>query len=131
MKERPSNWSRPWLAMWAAAACATVSLAFALPPRTWAVAAALLFGVPEAFALLRRGDRYPPLTYVTAHYLPRWLTVTLIGFLAGSIGASWLGFHRRWLLGALMALVVWAQDHFDITYETRADWSTDARHTSG
>lgn len=122
MKERPSSWSRPWLAMWAVCACATVSMAFALPFRAWAWVAAALFGVPEAIALLRRGDRYPPLTYVTAHYLPRWLTFTLVGFLTGSIGAVWFGFRRPLALGAVMGLFAWALNHFDVTYDSRARW---------
>jgi hypothetical protein len=115
--ERPSRWSRPWLAMWLVVAVGLISAAFLLPFRTWAVLAAVCFGLPEGIALLRRTDALPPLTYVTAYYLPRWLTFALVGALTGSIGATWLGFDRPLRLGGLLALYSWALSHFDVTYE--------------
>jgi hypothetical protein len=115
--ERPREWSRAWLAMWAVVAAGLLASAVILPFRVWAIVATVAFGVPEAAALIRRGDAYPPLTYVTAYYLPRWLTVTLIGFGTGSIGAVWLGFGRPLALGGLLALYSWAISHFDVTYE--------------
>lgn len=117
--ERPRVWSRAWLSMWVACAVTTIVAAFLLRPHAWAVVATVLFGLPEAWSIWKRGDRFPPLTYVTAYYVPRWLTMTLIGGLVGAIGASWLGFERRWFIAALFALHAWALNHFDVTYDSK------------
>lgn len=130
MRERPAAWSRAWVAMWAVSSCVLIGAAFALPPEPWAGLATLLFGVPEAWALWRRGDRYPPLTFVATHYLPRWAKAGAIGFLTGAVGASWLGFERRWLLGLLLGLHSWALDHFAVTHQTISRWRTDAHDTA-
>lgn len=122
MKEIPEKWSRPWIIMWAINSAAVIIAGFIMPPKPWAVVAALLFGVPEAIALLKKGDRFPPLTYVSAFFLPRWFIITAIGFLVGAIGASWLGFQERWQLAALLALFSWSQDHYDVTYSSRRKW---------
>jgi hypothetical protein len=115
--ERPSQWARWWIFMWGIIAASLLVSAFFVPFRAWAVAAAIGFGIPEGVALLHKGDRLPPLTYVSAFFLPRWLIVTLIGFFTGSIGATWLGFHRPFSLGCLLALFAWAISHFDVTYD--------------
>lgn len=120
--ERVETWSRAWLAMWVASSVTTLAAAFLLPPKVWALVVSLLFGIPESIALMHRGDRYPPLTYVTAYYLPRWLTMTLIGFLTGAIGASWLGVRPRWMVGLILGLFAWSMNHFDVTYSSRARW---------
>lgn len=78
-EEDPSRWSR-W-AKWLWAAWAGLTLAF--------------FAVLETIGLRRKGDAWPPLTYVIRRYLPAWL------FFAG--------------LGALVGWLVW---HFIATYLT-------------
>jgi len=118
-KEMPAEWSRWWVWMWAAIAVTLLAGAFVVSFRMWAWAVALGFGIPEAIGVWTRGDRYPPLTFVTAHYLPRWLTATLIGFFTGSIGGTWFAFPRPWSLGALFGLAFWAIDHFTVTYDSK------------
>ena len=118
-KERPSEWARWWVWMWALIAAALIVGAFVLPFRTWAWAVAIGFGIPEAIGVWSKGDRYPPLTFVTAWYLPRWFIVSLVGFLAGSIGGTWFEFPRPWALGALLGLSFWGLDHFQVTAATK------------
>lgn len=114
--ERPRRWSRLWVALWAVDVGVLVPAAFLLPFRRWSALAALLFGVPEAVGLLRRGDPYPPLTFVVRRFVPRWACFTLLYGLWAAASAWWLGFPHPERLGALFALLGWAQNHFDVTY---------------
>ncbi len=130
-REIPSQWSRPWLVMWALLAPTLLVAAVLMPFRLWALLVALAFGVPEAVGVWHKGDRLPPLTYIAAWFLPRWMVQTLVGFAAGAIGAVWLGFPRPLQLGALLGLVTWALDHFGVTYSGRHAWAYEGRTGSG
>lgn len=121
-------WRKWWIAMWAVAFTALVVSAFIVDFKTWAGAAAVGFGVPEGFAIWDGARRfpnkrerykapYPPLTYVTRFYLPRWLTYTLTGGLTGAIGASWFGMPQPWAVGGVFALFSWLIEHWEVTYD--------------
>lgn len=114
------RWNRWWLALWATTVAVIVPLAFLVPFRRWSLLAAALFGLPEAVGLLRHRDSLPPLTFVIRRYMPRWLTFTVMDGLLFAAGAWWLGFGATFSLklGALGALMGWANNHFDVTYDT-------------
>lgn len=114
--EVPESWSRLWLVMWVAIVAALLGAAFSLPFEHWALAATVGFGLPEGFALLKRADAYPPLTYVTRHFLPKWLAFTLIYGLVGTVGTFWFGAQHPLRMGALAALLGWLTAHFDTVY---------------
>lgn len=122
MKEVPKEWSKLWILMWLVNSLIVIISAFIVPPRIWAAIATALFGIPEVISLVRKGDRYPPLTYVSAYFLPRWLVVTLIGTLTGAVGAMWLGIDDGWLIAFLLGLFAWGQDHYDVTYSSKGKW---------
>lgn len=105
--------------MWPFLAGVSIISAFFLSPLEWSFVAAVCFGIPEIIAISKHHDRYPPLTYVTAYYLPRWFTMTTIGFLVGAIGGIWFGFSRPYSLGALLGLLTWSISHFDVTYSEK------------
>lgn len=113
---RERRWARWWVLMWAVLAPLLVVLAFFVPFHVWLLATTIGFGVPEAIGVART-DAYPPLTYVTRRYLPRWLAHTLIFGAWGTVVSYWLGFGRPFAFGALFALLGWLQDHFDDVYE--------------
>lgn len=115
--EDPSIWKKWWIVLWAVIFVGLVVSVFLLPFREWAIAATVLFGIPELIGLLRKLDPYPPLTHVTRYYLPRWVTFTLIYALVGAVGAFWLGFAHPWKIGGVFALLGWLTSHFDITYD--------------
>jgi len=117
--ENPDEWAQWWIVMWAIISATLIALAFIMPFEAWAVCMALGFGVPEGIALLRKQDAYPPLTYVTRQYLPRWLTFTLLYGLIGTIGAFWFGFKHPGRIGALFGLLGWITTHFDVTYNDK------------
>jgi hypothetical protein len=114
--EVPDGWALWWVLLWAGIAAVLVGYAFSAPFNRWAVAATVAFGIPEAFALLKKADAYPPLTHVTRHYLPKWLAFALIYGLVGTIGSFWFGAQHPTRLGALAALLGWLTAHFDSVY---------------
>lgn len=116
LAERPELWKRWWLGLWAVAASSLLGLAFVLPFGRWVLAATIGFGLPEAFALLRRDDGYPPLTHVLRHFLPKWFTFAAIYALVGTIGSYWFGARHPTRMGALAALIGWLSAHFDTVY---------------
>lgn len=103
--------------MWVVLTAILLVSAFFLPFPYWAAAVLVLFGVPEAIGVRRRGDRLPPLTYVVRRYAPRWIVVPVVWAFAGAAGGSWFGFVHPWRLAALFALVGWLTNHFDVTYD--------------
>lgn len=115
-EEDPEVWARWWVWMWALIFTGLMAAVFFVPFTTWAVVATFSFGIPEGIGLLRHHDPYPPLTYVTRYYLPRWATFTTMYALVGSCGAYWLGFAAPWRVGGIFALLGWLTEHFDTTY---------------
>jgi hypothetical protein len=114
--------------MWLVMTVMLMAAAFVVPVTRWWILAAAGFGIPEGFAIWdgqrRYPDRmkrhlapYPPLTYVTRYYLPRWLAYTLTGGLVGAIGSSWFVTHPSpWLAAAVFGLFSWLIEHWEVTY---------------
>jgi hypothetical protein len=73
---------------------------------------------PKGISILRREDRYPPLTHTIRHFLPNWFAFPLIYFFFGAIASRALGFGypRNLHVGGLFALLGWLTDHFTATY---------------
>lgn len=120
-------WKKWWVAMWCVVATALLASAFLFSFKLWAVLVTAGFGVPEGFALWDGARRYPnsrdrhrapypPLTYVTRYYLPRWLTYTATGGLTGAIGAAWFGFPSPLAVAGVFALYSWLLEHWEVTY---------------
>lgn len=115
--EIPQKWSKLWLFMWMQIiGVLLVSIPF-VHFREWMWMATVGFGLPEGIALLRNADKYPPLTHIIRHFLPKWFTFTAIYGIFGTIAAYWLGFTHPGRLGALLALLGWLTAHFDTVYE--------------
>jgi hypothetical protein len=116
MNSVPANWSRLWVVMWFVTSPALVVAAFHTPFWLWVILAAIGFGLPEGVSLVRKSDRFPPLTHTIRHFLPNWVAFPLIYFGIGAVGAHWFGFDNEFGLGGLMALLGWLTDHFALTY---------------
>lgn len=121
-------WSKPWVAAWAFNVASWLAAIPLLSPFRWAIYTATAFFLQEGFALwhgLRnypvKAERFrapfPPLTYVTRYYLPRWLTYSVFGAAVGSVGvamsAGLLLYVRGGVIGGLYA---WLIEHFEVTY---------------
>lgn len=116
-------WKKWWVLMWATIVPVGTTLTFLLEQPLTAIVPAALFGAPEAFALWSgrgksaRLNPYPPLTYTTKFYLPRWLTYALFGGIVTSVG--WVateGLPLPARLAAIGALFAWLVEHFELTY---------------
>ena len=112
----PVTWNRLWVLMWAFFSVGLLTVVFYVSFWPWLVLALLFFGVPEAIGIRARGDALPPLTHVIRHFLPNYVAFPLIYGLFGAIAARWMEFPRPWPLGALLALLGWLTDHFQVTY---------------
>lgn len=131
MVDRPNEWARWWVWMWAIIVAVLLPLALLIPFYRWSVVAAAMFGVPELIAVLRRRVAYPPLTQVVHHYLWRWVVISGIWAFGAAIYASWfltdppLG----WIaFGA--GVFGWLTDHFNDTFESARKWPDPPTKTS-
>jgi hypothetical protein len=121
-------WSKPWVAAWTVNVISWCVSAFILDPRTWAYHAAGGFFSMELFALWDGWRRYPvkaeryqapypPLTYVTRYYLPRWLAYSLTGGLVGAIGVTvTVGLPPAIAAASVGGLAAWLVEHWEVTY---------------
>lgn len=112
------RWSRPFVVVFALVAIASLCALPFVSAGLWLAVAGGAFALLEAIGLRRHGDALPPLTFISRRYLPRWATVTIVGFFVGLAGGVWLGFAHPWAIAALLALYSWAESHFDVTYDS-------------
>lgn len=119
MRPTEGRWAWWYVWLWAGVVIGLAVGFFFFSFRVWSLAAAVGFGVPEAFGVFRKGDSLPPLTYVVRRYCPRWLALTLIDGLVFGAGAYWLGIPHPERLLVLGGLLGWLNNHFDVAYEER------------
>lgn len=110
-------YNRYWVAMWFLIAIYLIVAIFVFPFKFWAVQSLVLFGIPEAIGVRVRRDSLPPLTYVLAKFVPRWLWFTVMYGLFGAAGAHWFGHVDKLRFALFMALLGWASNHFAVTYD--------------
>jgi len=113
-----TSFSKAWVVLWTAVALVLLSSVFAIPFGVWSMATLVSFGSMETIGLLKKKDKYPPLTYVMRRYLPRWLVFTTLYAYIGGVGAYWFTTSvRPWKFAALFGLLGWLTTHFDVTYD--------------
>lgn len=121
-------WKKWFVALWAVNVTTMAALTFFLQPWQWAAVAAVALGGQEGFALWHgakhfpnKSDRfrapYPPLTYATRYYLPRWLTYAVYGSGTGAAGL-WVttGLPPVVRAGIVAGFYAWLIEHFELTY---------------
>lgn len=123
-----ARWARWWIWLWGVVAVTLLVLAFFLPFKWWALAAAVGFGALEAFGLLRANDAYPPLTQVIRKYVPRWAAFTAIYAYTGAAGGAWLDLPHPEKLALLFGLLGFLTTHFDVTFDERLEGQEREKH---
>lgn len=116
--EADVQWNRVFVLLFVAATVAWLCAIPFVSMRTFVVGAGGTFALLEALGLRHHRDRLPPLTFITRRYLPRWLTVTVVGFFAGLAGGYWFQLAHPVQLACLFALYSWLESHFDVTYDS-------------
>ena len=106
-----------WVAMWTVDTAILIGLiVHRTPPTIWLTAVVVLFGVPEAIGLRRRGDAWPPLTYVVRRYAPRWSIKAALFGLAVVAALVWKDRPHHEAIWVIDAICLgWADNHFDVT----------------
>lgn len=108
-----------WTGMWAASTVALVALLImGVTPAVFLTAVFALFFVPEMIGIRKRGDSLPPLTYTIRRFVPRWCVDTVVYGLAAWAAISWWPRpHHVLITVAIVAIVGWLGNHFDVTYD--------------
>lgn len=118
--EPGATWRRSWLVMWCICVAVLAALAFAsVAPATWVTAFIVLFLLPELIALKIKGDAYPPLTYVVARYVPRWIPIAVTVGIGTWMGAVWWqsAVHPLVVVTIIGTFVGWLVGHWEVTYD--------------
>jgi hypothetical protein len=116
---RQTQWKQWWLLLWGVVVIGNLAtlVVRVFPWWIWIVIAAPTFLSMEIFGTIKERAGYPPLTECIREYVPRWLAFALIYFFAGLGACDWFGFPSRFALAALVGLVGWLTQHFEVRFD--------------
>jgi hypothetical protein len=115
------RWRTGWVVMWACNVALLAALAFlGVGPRDWTTAFLVFFLVPEMLGLVVKDDAYPPLTYVVARYVPRWIPHAVTFGIGVFLVGAWIPVAQHPLVVSVIiaAFVGWLTNHWTVTYES-------------